>query len=85
MAYSAADMAGLVNRFGDAKVARPVMSAFGPKQTWPSALHMSAFGGKADIELFAANARNHARRKDVRAMVAELQLGAVQSLLCKFT
>jgi hypothetical protein len=24
------------------------MSAFGPKQTWPSALHMSAFGGKAD-------------------------------------
>jgi hypothetical protein len=26
------------------------MSAFGPKQTKPSALHMSAFGGKADIE-----------------------------------
>jgi hypothetical protein len=25
------------------------MSAFGPKQTWPRALHMSAFGGKADI------------------------------------
>ena len=25
------------------------MSAIGPKQTWPSALHMSAFGGKADI------------------------------------
>jgi hypothetical protein len=25
------------------------MSAFGPKQTWPSALHMSAFEGKADM------------------------------------
>src|SRR5262245_13059258 len=27
------------------------MSAIGPKQTWPSALHMSAFGGKADMAL----------------------------------
>jgi hypothetical protein len=26
-------------------------SAIGPKQTWPSALHMSAFGGKADMTL----------------------------------
>ena len=26
------------------------MSAFGTKQTSPSALHMSAFEGKADIE-----------------------------------
>ena len=26
------------------------MSAIGTKQTWASALHMSAFGGKADIE-----------------------------------
>src|SRR5262249_20687581 len=26
-----------------------LMSAFGPQQTWPSALHMSAFGGKADV------------------------------------
>ena len=25
------------------------MSAFGPERTWASALHMSAFGGKADI------------------------------------
>jgi hypothetical protein len=25
------------------------MSAFGPKQTWAIALHMSAFGGKADM------------------------------------
>jgi hypothetical protein len=25
------------------------MSAFGPKQTSPIALHMSAFGGKADM------------------------------------
>jgi hypothetical protein len=25
------------------------MSAFGPKQTWSSAPHMSAFGGKADM------------------------------------
>jgi hypothetical protein len=25
------------------------MSAIGPKQTWARALHMSAFGGKADI------------------------------------
>jgi hypothetical protein len=32
---------------------RPVgtvrMSAIGPKRTWPSALHMSAIGGKADM------------------------------------
>jgi len=26
------------------------MSAIGPKQTWTTALHMSAFGGKADME-----------------------------------
>jgi hypothetical protein len=26
------------------------MSAIGPKQTCPRALHMSAFGGKADIQ-----------------------------------
>src|SRR5215467_11087504 len=25
------------------------MSAIGPKQTWARALHMSAFGGKADM------------------------------------
>jgi hypothetical protein len=25
------------------------MSAFGPKRTWPRALHMSALGGKADM------------------------------------
>ena len=25
------------------------MSAIGTKRTWPSALHMSAFGGKADM------------------------------------
>jgi len=31
------------------------MSAFGPKQTWASALHMSAFGGKADIGVCTAN------------------------------
>jgi hypothetical protein len=28
-----------------------LMSAIGPKRTWPSALHMSAFGGKADMTL----------------------------------
>jgi hypothetical protein len=28
-----------------------LMSAFGPKQTWACALHMSAFGGKADMTL----------------------------------
>jgi hypothetical protein len=27
------------------------MSAIGPKQTWPSGALMSAFGGKADIEV----------------------------------
>src|SRR5262249_46239707 len=27
----------------------PHESAVGPKRTWPTALHMSAFGGKADI------------------------------------
>ena len=27
------------------------MSAFGPKQTWPRAVHMSTFGGKADMTI----------------------------------
>jgi len=31
------------------------MSAFGPKQTSASALHMSAFGGKADMSRCIAN------------------------------
>jgi len=30
------------------------MSAIGPKRTCASALHMSAFGGKADMSLCAA-------------------------------
>src|SRR5262249_51251419 len=30
------------------------MSAFGPKQTWRVALHMSAFGGKPDMVICAA-------------------------------
>src|SRR5262249_15379374 len=29
------------------------MSAIGPKQTWPRAVHMSAFGGKADMTICA--------------------------------
>ena len=33
------------------------MSAIGPKQTSASALHMSAFGGKADIAFCGANVR----------------------------
>ena len=33
------------------------MSAFGPKQTWASALHMSAFGIKADM--VASEFREH--------------------------
>ena len=33
------------------------MSAYGTKRTWAIALHMSAFGGKADI---TANSRHHA-------------------------
>jgi hypothetical protein len=32
-----------------------VMSAIGPKQTWPRAVHMSAFGGKADIAIALRN------------------------------
>jgi hypothetical protein len=37
-----------------AKLTRaPSMSAFGPKQTWPRALHMPAIGGKADITIAA--------------------------------
>src|SRR5262249_44354405 len=31
------------------------MSAIGPKQTWATALHMSAFGGKADMTFCSAN------------------------------
>jgi hypothetical protein len=31
------------------------MSAIGPKQTLPRALHMSAFGGKADMTFCGAN------------------------------
>ena len=33
------------------------MSAIGAKRTWASALHMSAFGGKADITFCGANVR----------------------------
>jgi hypothetical protein len=33
------------------------MSAIGPKQTWASALQMSAFGGKADIAIEGQNVR----------------------------
>jgi hypothetical protein len=33
------------------KVLRNLMSVIGPKQTWASAPHMSAFGGKADMAL----------------------------------
>src|SRR5262249_41743634 len=36
---------------------RDQMSAFGPKQTWASALHMSAFGGKADMPFCTAYVR----------------------------
>jgi hypothetical protein len=33
------------------------MSAIGPKQTCANAVHMSAFGGKADIALTGRNVR----------------------------
>jgi len=36
----------------------PLMSASGPKQTWARALHMSAFKGKADIEIAAQMSAN---------------------------
>jgi hypothetical protein len=32
-------------------------TAFGTKQTWASALHMSAFGGKADMPIALRNVR----------------------------
>ena len=32
------------------------MSAFGTKRTWPSALHMSAIRGKADMTLVTMSA-----------------------------
>jgi hypothetical protein len=38
-------------------VALAGMSAIGTKQTSPSALHMSAFGGKADMPFCTANVR----------------------------
>ena len=31
------------------------MSVYGPKQTWPNALQMSAFGGKADMTIAMRN------------------------------
>jgi hypothetical protein len=40
--------AALTRRRGDR--IRLAMSAIGTKQTWASAPHMSAFGGKADID-----------------------------------
>ena len=33
-------------------------SAIGPKQTWPRALHMSAFEGKADMTFCGAKVRS---------------------------
>jgi len=38
-------------------MSRP-MSAYGPKQTLLIAPHMSAFGGKADIDLATASSAN---------------------------
>jgi hypothetical protein len=38
------------------------MSAFGPKRTLLFALHMSAFGGKADI----VDVSGHSRASDLR-------------------
>jgi len=35
-------------------VRETLMSAIGPKQTWACALHMSAFGGKADMPFCTA-------------------------------
>jgi hypothetical protein len=32
------------------------MSAIGPKQTWASALHLSTFGGNADMTIAPRNA-----------------------------
>ena len=38
------------------------MSAIGTKRTWPSAVHMSAFGGKADMPFCTANVRYDPKR-----------------------
>ena len=46
------------------------MSAFGPKQTWALALHMSAFGGKADMTVCTAHTVMD-KTHDVSARVAK--------------
>ena len=47
------------DRAPPATAVQPTMSAIGPKQTWASAPHMSAFSGKADMETRgAATARS---------------------------
>jgi hypothetical protein len=49
-----------------------MMSAIGTKQTWASALHMSAFGGKADT----ANRTDTTRsRQKLRLMMGPIRPG----------
>jgi hypothetical protein len=52
----------------DTGASKPTMSAIGPRQTYASALHMSAFGGKADIAL---STREH-RRLMQKGIVVDL-------------
>ena len=59
------------------------MSAIGPKQTWAVAMHMSAFGSKADIfprilSLYGAHRRSVARTKDGRHLVEGLVASRIE-------
>ena len=46
------------------------MSAIGPKRTSPLALHMSAFGGKADIAFCGANVCFDPKRTKLQTTIA---------------
>jgi hypothetical protein len=47
----------LIGRADEVDRVNGEMSAIGPKQTWASAPHMSAFGGKADMPFCTAYVR----------------------------
>ena len=51
------------------------MSAFGPKQTSLVALHMSAFGGKADIVLCRTTPRRRLQMVFAHSLPVGIELG----------
>jgi hypothetical protein len=57
------------------------MSAIGPKQTWKRAVHMSAFGGKADMATPRASGRRTPLCYSLRYHPSRNNLGKAQLIV----